>query len=301
MSRLHGFFRYIRRNIPLGIGLGILLFLAVFTLVGFQFIDPKVDPYPLAAPANLPPTLSYCPASDPECENPRAYPFGTDGQGRDLYAVAVTGTWMELRIGVFAGVFGIIIGTIIGFTAAFWGGTYDTVVRILVDVSLTIPALLILVVIQSSLRNETVTVNGMALIIALVSWRWAARVIRSQVLSMREREYVRVARLNGMSDMGIIFRELMPNLLPYLGAALVGAVTAAIFASIGLAALGLGPLREPTLGVTIYWVYNQNAFVRDMWWWIAVPIVIIALIFVMLFMISVGLDELANPRVRKAR
>jgi peptide/nickel transport system permease protein len=104
-----------------------------------------------------------------------------------------------------------------------------------------------------------------------------------------------------MSDWGIILRELVPNLLPYLGASLVGAVTAAIFASIGLAALGLGPLREPTLGVTIYWVYNQNAFVRDMWWWILVPVVIIALIFVMLFMISIGLDELANPRVRKAR
>ena len=301
MDQLRGFFRYIRRNIPLGIGLGILLFLILFTLFGYTRIDPKVDPYPLAAPANLPPTLHYCPASEPDCADPVAYPFGTDGQGRDLYAVAVTGTWMELRIGVFAGVFGIIIGTIIGFTAAFWGGTYDTIVRILVDVALTIPALLILVVIQSSLREDAVSINGMALIIALVSWRWAARVIRSQVLSMREREYVRIARLNGMSDWGIIFRELVPNLLPYLGASLVGAVTAAIFASIGLAALGLGPLREPTLGVTIYWVYNQNAFVRDMWWWILVPVVIIALIFVMLFMISIGLDELANPRVRKAR
>ena len=301
MPKVRGFFQYIRRNVTLGIGLGIMLFLILFTLTGYVIIDPKVDPYPLAAPASVAPTLSYCPASEPECEDPRAYPFRTDGQGRDLYAVAVTGTWMEMRIGLFAGIFGVVVGSIIGFTSAFYGGLYDRVVRIMVDVLLTIPALLILVVIQSSLGNETVTVNGMAVIIALISWRWAARVIRSQVLSMREREYVKMARLNGMSSMGIIFRELMPNLLPYLGAALVGAVTAAIFASIGLAALGLCPLREPTLGVTIYWVYNQNAFVRDMWWWIAVPVVIIALIFVMLFMISIGLDELANPRVRKSR
>jgi peptide/nickel transport system permease protein len=301
MPRVRGFFRYIRRNKTLGIGLGIMLFLVIFTLIGYFRIDPKVDPYPLAAPASLAPTLHYCPGGADECENPKAYPFGTDGQGRDLYAVAVTGTWMEMRIGLFAGIFGVIVGSIIGFTSAFYGGLYDRVVRIMVDVLLTIPALLILVVIQSSLGNQTVTVNGMAIIIALISWFWAARVIRAQVLSMREREYVSMARLNGMSSMGIIFRELMPNLLPYLGAALVGAVTAAIFASIGLAALGLGPLREPTLGVTIYWVYNQNAFVRDMWWWIAVPVVIIALIFVMLFLISIGLDELANPRVRKAR
>jgi peptide/nickel transport system permease protein len=166
---------------------------------------------------------------------------------------------------------------------------------------LTIPGLLVLVVIASTLGDRAVDLNMMALIIALISWRGAARVIRSQVLSMRERSYVMMARLNGMSSMGIIFRELIPNLLPYLGASLVGAVTGAIFASMGLAALGLGPLREPTLGVTIYWVINQSAFVQGLWWWGAVPITIVALIFVMLFMISIGLDELANPRVRRAR
>ena len=113
MDSVRGFFRYIKRNVTLGIGLGILLFLILFTLIGFMRIDPKVDPYPLAAPASLPPTLSYCPAAEPDCEDPKAYPFGTDGQGRDLYAVAVTGTWMEMRIGLFAGIFGIIVGSII--------------------------------------------------------------------------------------------------------------------------------------------------------------------------------------------
>ena len=107
-------------------------------------------------------------------------------------------------------------------------------------------------------------------------------------------------RLNGMSGLSIIVGELIPNLLPYLGASLVGAVTGAIFASMGLAALGLGPLREPTLGVTIYWVINQSAFLRGLWWWATVPITIVALVFIMLFLISIGLDELANPRVRRS-
>jgi peptide/nickel transport system permease protein len=236
----------------------------------------------------------------PDCEDTKAYPFGTDAQGRDLFAVAVTGTWMTMRIGVFAGLIGIVVGTFLGFTSAFYGGIYDAVVSWMVDVLLTVPGLLILVVIASSLGEKSVTINGMALIIALISWRGPARVIRSQVLSMRERPYVMMARLNGMSNMDIILRELIPNLLPYLGASLVGAVTAAIFASMGLAALGLGPLREPTLGVTIYWVINQSAFVRGLWWWAAVPITIVALVFVMLFMISIGLDEVANPRVRRA-
>jgi peptide/nickel transport system permease protein len=173
------------------------------------------------------------------------------------------------------------------------------VIRWVVDVLLTVPGLLVLVVIASSLGDVRVTNTGMAFIISLTAWMGPTRTIRSQVLSMRERSYVMMARLNGMSGLGIIFRELIPNLLPYLGASLVSSVTGAIFASMGLAALGLGPLRDPTLGVTIYWVINQNAFLRGLWWWGAVPITIVALIFVMLFLISAGLDELANPRVRR--
>jgi peptide/nickel transport system permease protein len=217
MERIGLFLRYIRRNITLGIGLGILLFLILFTLIGSFFIDPEVDPYPLAAPASVAPTLSWCPLTEPDCEDPVAYPFGTDAQGRDMFAVAVTGTWMTIRIGLFAGVIGVIIGTFLGFTSAYYGGIYDGIVRWMVDVLLTIPGLLILVVIASSLGDRAITINGMALIIALISWRGAARVIRSQVLSMRERPYVMMARLNGTGSMGIIFKEMMPNLLPYLG------------------------------------------------------------------------------------
>jgi peptide/nickel transport system permease protein len=300
MARLSLYWRYIRRNWTLGIGLGILTFLILFTIIGYFYIDPAVDPYPLAAPASVPPTLSYCPLSQPDCEEPVAYPFGTDAQGRDLFAVAVTGTWMTMRIGLFAGLIGIVFGTFLGFTSAFYGGLYDAIIRWMVDVLLTVPGLLILVVIASSLGSNSVSIDGMALIIALVAWRGPARVIRSQVLSMRERPYVMMARLNGMGSIGIIFYELIPNLLPYLGATLVEAVTGAIFASMGLAALGLGPLREPALGVTIYWAINQSAFLRGLWWWAAVPITIVALMFVMLFMISIGLDEIANPRVRRA-
>lgn len=302
MERITNILRYMRRNVTLAIGLGILVFMFLFTFIGSFFIDPDIDPYPLAGPASVPPTLHYCPNIDPECAEtePVAYPFGTDAQGRDLFAVAVTGTWMTIRIGLLAGVIGILIGTVLGFTSAYYGGWYDAVIRWMVDVLLTIPGLLILVVVASSLGDQALTVTSMALIISLISWRGPARVIRSQVLTMKERSYVMMARLNGMSSMGIIIRELIPNLLPYLGASLVGAVTGAIFASVGLSALGLGPLREPTLGVTLYWVMNQNAFLRGLWWWGAVPITIVALVFVMLFLISIGLDELANPRVRRS-
>jgi peptide/nickel transport system permease protein len=284
MARFSMFLRYVKRNPNLGVGLGILLFLILFTIVGSLLTDAN-SAYPLAAPASKPPSWDF--------------PFGTDGQGRDLFAVAVAGTWLTIRIGLIAGIIGVAVGTALGFAAAFYGGWFDVATRLVVDVLLTVPGLLILVVIASALGDKSITINGMALIIALLAWLGPTRTIRSQVLTMRERPYVMMARLNGMSGPGIIFRELIPNLLPYLGASLVGSTTAAIFASIGLAALGLGPQRDPTLGVTIYWVMTQNAFVRGMWWWAAVPISVIMLIFIMLFFISSGLDELANPRVRR--
>ncbi len=276
--------RYLRRNPQFAIGIGILLFFILFSVIGSFYITDKA-PYPLGAPASKAPSWDY--------------PFGTDGQGRDLFAVAVRGIWETLRIGVIAGLIGVGFGAFVGFTSAFFGGWYDLIVRWVVDVLLTVPGLLILVVIASSLDNNSVTLTGLAFVIALTAWMGPARTIRAQVLTMRERPYVMMARLNGMNSWGIIFRELVPNLLPYLGASLVGAVTGAIFASIGLPALGLGPLRDPTIGVTIYWAMSQNALLREMWWWLMMPIVTIMLMFVMLFLISAGLDELANPRVRK--
>jgi len=148
--------------------------------------------------------------------------------------------------------------------------------------------------------KQGLTVDQMALIVALLAWRWPARTIRSQVLTMRERAWVQVARLSGMSGLKIIFLELMPNLLPFLAAALVGAVASAILASIGLEALGLGPTDAPTLGMTIYWVIYYAALLHGYWWWWLPPIAMITILFVGLFSLASGLDEIANPRLRKS-
>jgi peptide/nickel transport system permease protein len=120
------------------------------------------------------------------------------------------------------------------------------------------------------------------------------------VLTLRERGYVEVARLSGMSGPEIIFKELMPNLLPYLGATLVNAVSNAILASIGLEVLGLGPIDSPTLGMTLYWVNYNAALINGWWWWWLAPIVIILIVFLGLFFLTVGLDEIANPKLRRA-
>jgi peptide/nickel transport system permease protein len=111
---------------------------------------------------------------------------------------------------------------------------------------------------------------------------------------------VQVAKLSGTSGPGVIVKELLPNLMPYILATFVGSTAAAILASVGLEVLGLGPFDSPTLGMTIYWVQFNSALLHGMWWWFLPPIVIIIMMFVGLFATSAGLDEIANPRTRRS-
>lgn len=284
MTRLRALLVYLRGNPRLAAGLGMGLFLLLFALVGSLFVDAES-----ARP------LSAVPREAPS----REHLFGTDDQGRDLLAAMVVGVPLTLRIGFLAGGVGLGIGIVLGLLAGYLGGKVDALIRGTVDTLLTVPSLLVLVTIASSIR-EAMSVNIMALVVASLAWVRPTRAIRAQVLSMRERAYVQMAKLNGMSTLDIIWKELFPNLLPYLAACFVNAVSSAVLASIGLAALGLGPQNEPTVGMTIYRAFVFNSLVRGMWWWWGVPIAFLILLFVGLFLISAGLDELANPRLRKA-
>jgi peptide/nickel transport system permease protein len=276
--------RYMRRNPSLVVGLSLLLLLLLFVVVGHLIVDVE-RARPLSARAIQPPSWQL--------------PFGSDRQGRDLFAVMVAGTPLTLRIGLIAGFLGLSFGAALAFIAAYYGGVVDNVIRGVVDVGLTIPGLMVLIIIAMAVKSN-LSVDQMALIIASLAWLNPARIIRSQVLTLKERAYVQVARLSGMSGPKIIFFELLPNLLPYLVAALVSSVSAAILASVGLEVLGLGPADAPTLGMTLYWVNYNAALINGWWWWWVAPIAVIAILFIGLFLVTVGLDEFANPRLRRS-
>ncbi len=273
---------YLRRNISLLVGVLLIASLLLFALVGRLVWDVDLAS-PLAAPANQPPTAEH--------------PLGTDRQGRDLLAVMIEATPSTLYIGLLAGFIGVAIGTALALFGAYYGGGVDTAIRGVVDVGLTLPPLLILILVAISVQGG-LNVSQMALVVASLSWLWPARTIRSQVLTIKERGYVQVARLSGMSGPEVIVKELLPNLLPYLGASLVGSISAAVLASIGLEVLGLGPFEAPTLGMTLYWVNYNAALINGWWWWWVPPIAVIAVLFIGLFLVAVGLDEIANPRIR---
>ena len=275
---------YFRESPMLAAGLGMLLFLLLFSALGRLFID-----------ADMAQPLSAVPRQAPSAE----YPFGTDDAGRNLLAVMVVGVPLTLLVGFIAGGVGLGLGILLGFLSGYLGGKLDAGIRGVVDTLLTVPSLVVLISIASTIREE-INILTMALVVASLAWMWPTRTIRSQILTMRERAYVQMAKLNGMNTMEIIWKELFPNLLPYLAANFAGAVSAAVLATIGLEALGLGPQNEPTVGMTLYWAITFSSLIRGMWWWWAIPILFIVLLFVGLILIAAGLDELANPKQRKA-
>ncbi|MBX6755199.1 ABC transporter permease [Thermorudis peleae] len=275
---------YIRRNRSLLVGLILIGLVLLFAGAGRLFWDVH-QAHPLSAPPNRPPSFQH--------------PLGTDRQGRDILAVMIVGTPLTFYIGLLAGFIGLVIGTLLALISAYYGGIVDAVIRAIVDVGLTIPPLLILILLAVSIKSN-LTISQMALVVASLAWLHPTRTIRSQVLTLKERAFIQVARLSGAGSLRIIFLELMPNLLPYLMATFVGAVASAILASIGLEVIGLGEIEANTLGMTIYWVNYYAAILHGLWWWFLPPILIIVLIFVGLFAISAGLDELVNPRKRRA-
>lgn len=275
-------------------GAGIIATILLIGILGRIFWDADLA-YTGSSPLNLPPVGFV---SSRGLEGTWEHPLGTENSGRDMLALMIVGAPNSFLIGVIAATVGMSVGIILGFTAGFIGGRVDDVIRVFSDVTITIPALMVLIVIQSVLRQIEITT--MALLIALFAWPSPTRLIRAQVLSMKQSGYVQMARLSGVSTFSIMFREIMPNLIPYLFASFIGNATGAILAAVGLETLGLGPQRVPTLGGTIYYALNAAALLRDMWWWWGLPTLLLALMFIGLLLINLGFDEIANPRLRQA-
>ncbi len=265
---------------------GALLFLAlvVIALVGSQLLGSG----PLRSGAFRP---KLAPGIDGAI-------LGTTTLGQSVFAQILQAIPGSCLVGLLAALIGTSIGALIGLVSGYFGGKVDAVLRVLVDVFLSVPSLLFLILIASLLRG--VSVPLLAVIIGLFAWAWPARAVRSQVLTLKERPFVQVALLSGMSGLEVVWNELLPLLLPWLGANFVNAFIAAVLAESGLSILGLGPQRDMTLGMMIYWSLNYSAILQNMWWWWVPPVLLLIVFFMALYLVHIGLDEVSNPRLREA-
>jgi peptide/nickel transport system permease protein len=278
---IKGLFNFLRENWLFTLGFLLLLSLYLFGLIGSLIADPERANMG-ANPLNQRPSLDY--------------PLGTEGFGRDIFTLMVLGIPNTFKIGFLAGGVGVAIGAFIGLLAGYRKDFLDTIFSSAADIMLVIPALAILITISAYVR--VVTVELMAVIVGLLSWPLPARVIRAQTLSLRERLFVEVARLNGQNDLEIILLQILPNLTAYLAAAFVGAVSTGVLAAVGLEVLGLGPQLVPTIGRTLFHSFQYSAMFRGMWWWWGPPIATLAIMFTGLLLMSISLDKYANPRLK---
>ena len=280
--RFWGSVRYWLGNWKLSTGLVLIIGLTGFSIIGSYLVDFE---------------LTRVAAGDFNASPSGKYILGTDNVGRDMWALMIHGIHPSLKVGLIAGVLGTAVGVVLGVVGGYYGGNTDSFISTMADIFLTIPSLLILVVLASYVR--TTTLEFTALVIAIFAWAGPTRLIRSQTLSLRERAFIPLAKLSGQSDFEIATKQILPNLLPYIMAGLVGAVSGAILSLVGIQILGLGPLFTPNLGMILQAAYEGAAIFRGMWWWWVPPTASLMIIFIGLFLISLALDELANPRLRE--
>lgn len=274
-------------NTKFVIGSAIILVVILFGLLGPLFWDTDLA-YTASSPTNLPPM--WMAKGTPE------HPLGTESNGRDMLASLIVGIPASLKVGVLAASIGMGVGLLLGSLAGYLGGWWDHVIRTISDSVMIIPSLAVLIAIASYVQFADTTM--LALVLAMFAWPGPTRLVRSQVLTLRERGYVRMALLSNVPPLEIMFVEMMPNMLPWLAASFTGNISAAILGATGLEALGLGPTRVPSLGMIINYAMTSSALVREMVWWWLPPILALIIIFTAFFLMTIGLDEIANPRLR---
>ncbi len=225
------------------------------------------------------------------------HPLGTDGHGRDLLTDYLAGLRTTLQIGFLAGAVASAVGIIIGFFSAYKGGWVDSVLLTFTNMLIVIPSYPILVAI--ALVTPELGITAMALILAFFSWAYSARTIRAQVMTMKERPYVELAKVSGQKDVAIIFTEILPNLTPYLLMGFAFAVVGAMVSEVGLEAIGLGPSNIITLGLMINFANGWGVYSMGRLEVLLIPVGALILIFVAITMINRGMEEYLNPRLQK--
>lgn len=227
--------------------------------------------------------------------------LGTGNFGEDVLAQLCTGTRNSLMIGAIAGGFATLIAVLIGGIGPFKGGLMDEISNAFTNVVMVFPLLPLLILLASILRGGSMFL--VAGLIGITSWPWAARSIRSQVLTLKERGFIDVARMSGMKDRNIVVKEIMPNMLAYIIVVFVVSLSIAVLTEAGLSMIGLGPdlSSNVTLGTMLYWVLNNThtALPWNLWWCFIPPGLLLTVFLVAVFVMHAGMDEVFNPRLRR--
>lgn len=222
--------------------------------------------------------------------------LGTTTLGQDVFSQFLYGTRSSVFWGFATGLLVMIISTVAGLTSGYFGGVIDDVITWFANITLVIPALPLAIVVVSFFPRGPLTI---ALVIALTNWAWNSRILRAQTMSLRSRDFVTAARASGESSSRIIFFEILPNVSGIVAAAFVSTTIFVILAWAALEFLGLGDINSVSWGSMLYWAQASDSIFSGLWWWFVPPGVAIAVLGAGLTLINFGVDEIADPRLRK--
>jgi peptide/nickel transport system permease protein len=225
--------------------------------------------------------------------------FGTTDQGYDVFAQVVWGARTSLAVGAAAALISTVIAATLGMFAAYSGGWIDDSINLVTNIFLIIPVLPLLLVVYSLVPTRGPVV--MVLILGLTTWAVEARILRSQALTLRNRDFIQAAKVSGEGTWRIVFGEIMPNMVSRIAAGFLLVFYLSIIFAAGLEFLGFGDVNKITWGTTLYWAQNNSSVLQGNWWHFVFPGVALALAVAALVFINFGVDELANPRLRRRK
>ena len=235
-----------------------------------------------------------------EVTNTRFLLLGTDNFGRDMLTELVSATATSLKIGFIAGLIATFIGLTLGLLGGYVGGIVDDIIMFVTNLFIVIPSFVLLILISFSIGQEQRGAVTVAVVIGFTSWVWTAKAVRSQVISLRNRDHVNLSKLSGHSIVHIILTDILPYIASYVVMALILQISSGILAEAGLSILGLGPKTTdvPTLGLMMNWAMIYQAHILGKWWAYFPVLVTIALITFSMNLMNTGLDQIFNPALR---
>lgn len=260
--------------------------LLTLILAALSFFSPYAPNRTFLVPQDMAPSLQH--------------PFGTNSRGQDLLWWMAFAVRNSLILGVITAIVSRIIAIFVGLVAGYRGGGIDRLLMSFNDSFVVLPVLPILILLSFLLQGQ-LSLVALALLLGLFGWPWDARLIRAQVLSLKERSFTRTAVYSGTPPLKLTLREHLPFVLPVVFATTINNMLWAIGMEVTLSVLGLSDVTVPTIGTTIFWANQHQALVAGVWWWLAAPIIVAVVLFLGLYLLFSSVNEFIDPRTRLRR
>ena len=257
--------------------------LSIVVLSLLSFVSPYDPGQPFMLPSDMPLAGEHL--------------FGTSSRGQDIFWWMAFAVRNSLVLGILTAIISRIIAIFVGLTAGYRGGWVDRVLMSINDSFVVMPVLPILILLSFLLRGK-MSLMTLALIMGLFGWPWDARLIRAQVLSLKERPFTRTAVYSGTTSFWITINEHLPFVLPVVFATTINNLLWSIGMEVTLSVLGLSDVTIPTIGTTIFWANQHQALVAGIWWWLGAPVMIAIILFLGLYLLFSSVNEYIDPRTR---